>query len=326
MDACILQTIKAGSLVLLRNSQRDGRKGGKLLQRWLGPYTVNKSVGKGVYKLQNPETGKVLKKVVNVCRLKQYFSQDRKVPRFSDTSVFQTHTTTEDSSMSITRRPGHCSKKRRIESLSLMDDNVSPNEKGMNNNTDEADGIMVQESLASYTLYHVNACKDLSNTFQHLNKDAVENISRNEGLGDGGFNTPNYDDVLNINDCQQLDCNDLQNSTSFVQVGDVGFVNNDEGLNCTPSSVTEIYSTTICDKSDGFVTSTPKVQSGFFVPPPELSLSAVCADSFHVPQMHQYDIQPPTLTSHTLQPKVEISRKSFNRRKCLQEGPHPGML
>ena len=138
--------------------------------------------------------------------------------------------------MSITCRPGHCSKKRRIESLSLMDDNVSPNEKGMDCNTDEADGIMVQESLASYTLYRVNACKDLSNTFQHkiaLNKYTIEDFSRNEGLGDGGFNATIYYNVININDCQQLDCNDLQNSPSLVQVGDVGFINNDEGLNST---------------------------------------------------------------------------------------------
>ena len=274
-----------------------------MLQWWLGPYTVKESVGKGMNKLQNPETGKVLKKVVNVCRLKQCFSQDFKVPHFSDTSVFQTHTTTEDSSMSITRRPGHCSKKR-IEGLSLMDDNGSLDEKGpaqMSCDTDKVDGIMLQGSLASYTLYHVNACKDLSNTLQHkiaLNRGTVEEISRNKGLGDGGLNATIYYDILDINDCQQLGCNGLKKSTSFVQVGDVGFVNNDEGL----TALTEIYSTTICDKSDGFVTSTPKVQSGFFV-------------SFHLPQMHQYDIQPPTLPCHTLQPKVEISRKSFNRRK-----------
>ena len=86
------------------------------------------------------------------------------------------------------------------------------------------------------TLYiHVNACLGLSNTLQHkIAFNTVEEISRNKGLGDGGLNaTIYYDD-----DCQRLGCNDLQKSTSFVQVGDVGFVNNDEGLNCTPSSVT----------------------------------------------------------------------------------------
>ena len=34
------QALDVGSMVLLRNSQRDGRKGGKLQQRWLGPYRV----------------------------------------------------------------------------------------------------------------------------------------------------------------------------------------------------------------------------------------------------------------------------------------------
>ena len=61
------QALDVGSMVLLRNSQRDGRKGGKLQQHWLGLYKVQESVGKGVYKLLNPSTGKALKKVVNVC-------------------------------------------------------------------------------------------------------------------------------------------------------------------------------------------------------------------------------------------------------------------
>ena len=59
-------------MVLLRNSAQDGRKGGKLQQRWLGPYEIAEFVGKGVYKLINPKSGRILKKEVNICRLKIY--------------------------------------------------------------------------------------------------------------------------------------------------------------------------------------------------------------------------------------------------------------
>ena len=53
--------------VLVRNSARDGRKGGKLEQRWLGPYTIAESLEKGRYILQNP-SGRILKKTYNGCR------------------------------------------------------------------------------------------------------------------------------------------------------------------------------------------------------------------------------------------------------------------
>ena len=54
--------------MLLRNSARDSRKGDKLNKRWLGPYRVEEVLGKGVYLLANPNTGRVLKKAVNGCR------------------------------------------------------------------------------------------------------------------------------------------------------------------------------------------------------------------------------------------------------------------
>ena len=57
-----------GTLVLLRNSARDGRKGDKLAKRWLGPYRVNASLGKGIYRLENYSTGHILKKAINQCR------------------------------------------------------------------------------------------------------------------------------------------------------------------------------------------------------------------------------------------------------------------
>jgi len=43
--------LAAGTNVLLRNSAQEGRKGGKLQQRWLDSYKIVKFIGKRVYKL-----------------------------------------------------------------------------------------------------------------------------------------------------------------------------------------------------------------------------------------------------------------------------------
>ena len=57
-----------GSQVLLENTAQKNRKGGKLEPAWLGPYTVNKYVGKGLYELSRK--GSVLKKKAIIVRLK----------------------------------------------------------------------------------------------------------------------------------------------------------------------------------------------------------------------------------------------------------------
>ena len=59
------------------------------------------SLGKGVYKLLNPSTGKALKKVVNVCRLKPYYSRKS---HFSDSSVFQTCSSSDETCSPIAVR------------------------------------------------------------------------------------------------------------------------------------------------------------------------------------------------------------------------------
>ena len=56
-------------MVLLKNSNRDSKKGDKMKQRWLGPYKIKKNLENGVYRLENKE-GAVLKTTVNQCRLK----------------------------------------------------------------------------------------------------------------------------------------------------------------------------------------------------------------------------------------------------------------
>lgn len=62
------QELEVGTLVLLRNSAKDGRKGDKLAKWWLGPYTVEECVGKGVYRLSILASGRILRKTYNRCR------------------------------------------------------------------------------------------------------------------------------------------------------------------------------------------------------------------------------------------------------------------
>ena len=68
-----------GSMVLLENTAQKQRKGGKLCPAWLGPYTISKHLGKGVYELTN-QTGVIIRKKANISRLKVYTQRDGKEP------------------------------------------------------------------------------------------------------------------------------------------------------------------------------------------------------------------------------------------------------
>ena len=61
---------KVGSLVLLRNSRQDTRKGGKLRPAWSGPHKVKEVTGKGLVKLHDVSKQKTMKRAVNPSRLK----------------------------------------------------------------------------------------------------------------------------------------------------------------------------------------------------------------------------------------------------------------
>ena len=41
-------------------------------QKWVGPYTVVASLGKGLYRIKNQSTDRILKKAVHSARLKEY--------------------------------------------------------------------------------------------------------------------------------------------------------------------------------------------------------------------------------------------------------------
>ena len=72
--------LKVGTVVLLENTMQKQRKGGKLEPLWLGPYTIHKDLGKGLYDLSN-QAGMVLKKKANIAQLKEYVTRAEDVSR-----------------------------------------------------------------------------------------------------------------------------------------------------------------------------------------------------------------------------------------------------
>ena len=65
------QTFAVGEKVLVENTAQKQRKGGKLKDKWLGPYRINREICKGVYALESMD-GKLMKQSCNVSRLKLY--------------------------------------------------------------------------------------------------------------------------------------------------------------------------------------------------------------------------------------------------------------
>ncbi|XP_064407174.1 circumsporozoite protein-like [Halichondria panicea] len=65
------EELQPGIKVLVENTQQKERKGGKLENKYSGPYIIKTSDGKGVYTLKDLD-GKVLKKKCNIKRLKAY--------------------------------------------------------------------------------------------------------------------------------------------------------------------------------------------------------------------------------------------------------------
>ena len=70
---------EVGDEVLLKEMKNSSRSGGKLEDRFVGPYVIFDVVRKGVFRLTNGKTP--LKKTVNVSRLKRYFRPEAEKTR-----------------------------------------------------------------------------------------------------------------------------------------------------------------------------------------------------------------------------------------------------
>ena len=66
--------LDVGTKVLLENTAQQQRKGGKMEPLRLGPYVINRCLGKGIYKLKNMK-GELLKKKANIARLTVFKDQ-----------------------------------------------------------------------------------------------------------------------------------------------------------------------------------------------------------------------------------------------------------
>jgi hypothetical protein len=61
-----------GAVVLKKDFRRRKRKGGKLDGKWIGPYQITASVGRGLYRLQELKDPRKVISRVNGIHLKKY--------------------------------------------------------------------------------------------------------------------------------------------------------------------------------------------------------------------------------------------------------------
>ncbi len=78
-----IEALSVGTEVLVENTADKQRKGGKLNTAWFGPYTISRSIEKGVYELCDKK-GKVIRNKVNVNRLKPYIRRCATVDKTTD--------------------------------------------------------------------------------------------------------------------------------------------------------------------------------------------------------------------------------------------------
>ena len=64
---------------MVENTAQKERKGGKFEESFKGTYTIEESIGKGLYKLKN-QHGKILQKKINISRLKVHKTRDMVEP------------------------------------------------------------------------------------------------------------------------------------------------------------------------------------------------------------------------------------------------------
>ena len=67
---------KLGSVVLKKDFSRKKRKGGKLDEKWLGPFTIVGMLGRGLYRLQAVDTTDIIPRV-NGVHLKPYLTRSQ---------------------------------------------------------------------------------------------------------------------------------------------------------------------------------------------------------------------------------------------------------
>ena len=65
------EPFSVGMKVFLKNNRHVHRMGGKLVDRFLGPYKIAEELGKGRVKLMNIRTGKQLRNTYHCCNLKK---------------------------------------------------------------------------------------------------------------------------------------------------------------------------------------------------------------------------------------------------------------
>lgn len=109
---------------------RKKRKGGKLDSKWLGPYTITATLGKGFYSLQLITDPKVIVKRISGMHLKLYkMPESTSQPQPTEMSVLSTDTSSYSAlsdSLSKVKSPMQAEINHDSEPPSLFSSSVSP--------------------------------------------------------------------------------------------------------------------------------------------------------------------------------------------------------
>jgi hypothetical protein len=281
-------------MVLLRNSQRDGRKGGKLQKRWLGPYKVVDSIGKGRYILFNPMTRAKLRRTVNINRLKLYhssilhISKKRKRVKCSS-AVLQESGNYEDASPEkeqdgASKKGAHelsLSKKTRVMECTTEEsgDCADPS---LDNGKDSAAMKGAHKPSLSKKTRVMECTTEESGDWADPSLDNGKDCAAKKGahklslskkvinVQSQSSNTVGNKSVLkqikNLKGTIEVSGYSQDNST-HLNTADLGFFTegNKQDSYLMHFSNDNVFSNTLCPE-DGFTTSTPKQCGGYFVP------------------------------------------------------------
>lgn len=133
--------------MLLENTAQQQRKGGKMEPLRLGPYMINRCLGKGIYKLKNMK-GEVLKKKANIARLTVFKDRTELPDSDPPSTANKTSETSRKRHPSMTVDDPKSGKCQRKDMVIISDDEDDPEGKS------QSDRYLCLSIVILYNNYH----------------------------------------------------------------------------------------------------------------------------------------------------------------------------
>ena len=236
------------------------------------------------------QSNKYLKKAVNICRLKIYHSKNVKPSHFSNTSVFQTYTSSESDTSEnhcYIHRPGAL--KRKLDT-SADESNVPEVNARMFHDGHEAPSKCVKD------------VEDVSNRCQPHKKQRVDSCNEEMKVVDSSWS-------------QSGAGNKELMSEQSMPIGEKAFLHSvKEGKNSLSSVVANSFSISICEEHD-FLSSTQIQPCGLFIPMDTNHLSSITINQTLIP--YKSPQHQSTSSMQHVQPFSSFPNQSDNVKKSM---------